>query len=80
MTDGNQSGGVDVNSQNTSVGKNVVGRDNIESTTNYYGTGPNAEPIHNSLPNQPYFFGRAAELARIADALDPEAQGWQVSK
>ncbi len=42
------------------------------------GTRPNAEPIHNSLPNQPYFFGRAAELARIADALDPEAQGWGV--
>lgn len=75
----NQSGGVDFTGKQIDVNGNVVGRDNLESTTNnYYGTTPNAEPIHNSLPNQPYFFGRAAELARIADALDPEAQGWGV--
>ena len=79
MTDGSTiSGGVDFKGKKIDVNGNVVGRDSIESTTNYYGTGPNGEPIHNSLPNQPYFFGRAAELARIADALDPEAQGWGV--
>ncbi len=60
----NQSGGVDFTGKQIDVNGNVVGRDNLESTTNnYYGTTPNAEPIHNSLPNQPYFFGRAAELA-----------------
>ena len=77
MADGSTiSGGVDVNSQSTTVGKNVAGRDSIE--INNYGTTPNGDPLHNSLPNQPYFFGRKAELARIADALDPDAQGWGV--
>lgn len=70
------SGGVDFKGEKIDVGKNVVGRDSIE--INNYGPTPNGEPLHNSLPNQPYFFGRAAELARIADALDPDAQGWGV--
>lgn len=30
------------------------------------------------LPHQPYFFGRAQELARLAEALDPETAGWGV--
>jgi len=33
---------------------------------------------HSTLPTQPYFFGREAELARIAEALDPESAGWGV--
>jgi tetratricopeptide (TPR) repeat protein len=75
----NQSGGVDVNSQSTTVGRNVVGRDSIESTTTIYNYGQaSAESFHNSLPNQPYFFGRKDELEKIANALDPEAQGWGV--
>jgi tetratricopeptide (TPR) repeat protein len=78
MTDGNHSS-VDVKGEKIDVGNDVVGRDKTTSnTTNYYGTGPNGEAIHNSLPNQPYFFGRAAELERIKEALDPEAQGWGV--
>ena len=32
-------------------------------------------PRRAELPHQPYFFGREAELARIADALDPESRG-----
>jgi len=35
-------------------------------------------PRRAELPHQPYFFGREAELARIADALDPESTGWGV--
>lgn len=69
----NRSGGADFNAEEVQVGQDVVGRDkNI-----YYGPAP-AAPHHNSLPNQPYFFGRKEELERIADALDPEAQGWGV--
>jgi tetratricopeptide (TPR) repeat protein len=30
------------------------------------------------LPHQPYFFGREQELARLAEALDPETAGWGV--
>jgi len=74
MTDGNQSGGVDFKGEKIDVGNDVVGRDKIVVMPQ---SAP-AEPIHNSLPNQPYFFGRAAELERIKDALDPNAQGWGV--
>ncbi len=35
-------------------------------------------PRRAELPHQPYFFGRETELARIADALDPESAGWGV--
>ncbi len=35
-------------------------------------------PRRAELPHQLYFFGREAELARIADALDPESAGWGV--
>jgi tetratricopeptide (TPR) repeat protein len=74
----NRSGGTDINSQSTSVGGNVVGRDNIEShTMNYYGTTP-PQPRRAELPHQPYFFGREEELAIIAEALDPESNGWGV--
>ncbi len=75
MTDSNQSGGIEFGGD-ASLGGDAVGRDKIVQNITQQ-TVP-AEPIHNSLPNQPYFFGRAAELARIADALDPEAQGWGV--
>lgn len=32
--------------------------------------------IPNNLPRLPYFFGREAELKKIADALAPDARGW----
>lgn len=35
-----------------------------------------ANPVPSTLPRQPYFFGRAAELATIADAIAPEARTW----
>ena len=35
-------------------------------------------PRRAELPHQSYFFGREQELARIADALDPESAGWGV--
>jgi nucleoside phosphorylase/tetratricopeptide (TPR) repeat protein len=34
------------------------------------------QPVHNSLPSQPYFFGREKELAAIAEAISPEARTW----
>ncbi len=74
MTDSNHSS-VDFKGEKIDVGNDVVGRDKIVHVVQ---SSAPAEPIHNSLPNQPYFFGRAAELARIADALDPDAQGWGV--
>jgi tetratricopeptide (TPR) repeat protein len=73
MTDiTNRSGGNDINAQEVKA-EDVVGRDkNV-----YYGAVP-AVTHHNSLPNQPYFFGRKDELEKIANALDLEAQGWGV--
>ncbi|MCF8246663.1 MAG: tetratricopeptide repeat protein [Saprospiraceae bacterium] len=35
-----------------------------------------AKPAHSNLPHQPYFFGRAKELASIAEAIGPEARTW----
>ena len=77
MTDvTNQSGGIDFKAEEVRVGADVVGRDKI--VQNYTQPAAPAERCHNSLPNQPYFFGRKDELQRIAEALDPEAQGWGV--
>lgn len=39
---------------------------------------PGAWTSGSTLPTQPYFFGRDEELARIADALDPDSTGWGV--
>jgi len=72
----NQSGGIDFKAEEVRVGADVVGRDKI--VQNYTQPAAPAERCHNSLPNQPYFFGRKDELQRIAEALDPEAQGWGV--
>ena len=75
----NQSGGIDINSQSTSVGGDAVGRDKItqQTTHNYYGA-LSTQPRRAELPNQPYFFGREEELTIIAEALDPESNGWGV--
>ena len=69
------SGGIEFGGD-ASLGGDAVGRDKIVQNITQQTTP--AEPIHNSLPSLPYFFGRAAELARIADALDPDAAGWGV--
>jgi len=55
-----------------------VGRDKITSITTYNYATPSDQPRRSELPHQPYFFGREEELARIADALDPETTGWGV--
>lgn len=34
------------------------------------------KPTGNTLPNQPFFFGRAKELGTIAAALSPESRTW----
>lgn len=39
---------------------------------------PTNREAHSSLPRQPYFFGRKAELDTIADALAPESRSWGV--
>ena len=41
---------------------------------------PPAPPAtcHSTLPPQPYFFGREAELRSIAEAISPEARTWGV--
>jgi len=35
-----------------------------------------SEPVGSSLPNQPFFFGRANELTIIAAAISPESRTW----
>ena len=75
----NRSGGVDVNSQNTSVRGDMVGRDKIVQIIRNYYSGPmSSQPSGNSLPNSPYFVGRKNELKRIAEALKPKSNGWGV--
>ncbi|HTP09023.1 MAG TPA: tetratricopeptide repeat protein [Anaerolineae bacterium] len=81
MTDiSNRSGGADFKAHEVNVGADVVGRDKVvqqTTTHNYYGSTP-APPRRAELPHQPYFFGREEELTIIAEALDPEANGWGV--
>ena len=62
------------------IGGDVVGRDNVKShVTNTYNYGPLPPQSRRAeLPHQPYFFGREDELKIIADALDPESNGWGV--
>ncbi len=36
----------------------------------------NHQLLKNTLPQQPYFFGRAKELATIADAISPDSRTW----
>ncbi len=36
----------------------------------------NHQLLKNSLPQQPYFFGRVKELATIADAISPDSRTW----
>jgi hypothetical protein len=56
----------------------VTGRDKIVSTVNHY-YGATGQPLRRAeLPHQPYFFGREDELKIIAEALDPESNGWGV--
>lgn len=75
----NRSGGADLNAEQVDIGGDVVGRDKIiqQATHNYFGAMP-AQPHRAELPHQPYFFGREEELAIIAEALDPESNGWGV--
>jgi len=74
----NRSGGADFNAHDMDIGGDVTGRDKIVSNvTNYYGS--LGQPAHRAeLPHQAYFFGREDELAQIAEALDPESNGWGV--
>ncbi len=76
MTDQmNRSGGTDFNANDVEVGGDVAGRDIDKSRHEHYYT---PQPRRAELPNQPYFFGREEELAVIAEALDPESNGWGV--
>ena len=77
---GNQSSGINVEGVGGEFkAGDLTGRDKITSTTTVYNYGPPAAQSRRSeLPHQPYFFGREEELARIADALDPETTGWGV--
>jgi len=37
---------------------------------------PTSQSTKNTLPHQPYFFGRVKELATIADAISPDSRTW----
>jgi tetratricopeptide (TPR) repeat protein len=70
-----QSGGINLSADgDVGIGGDAVGRDKVINLT--YITG--LQPRRSELPHQPYFFGREEELARIADALDPQSAGWGV--
>lgn len=72
-----QSGGISVKAKKVDIGQDAVARDKVVNATYNYGVA-SSQPRRAELPHQPYFFGREEELARIADALDPEANGWGV--
>ncbi|MBI3243394.1 MAG: tetratricopeptide repeat protein [Chloroflexi bacterium] len=69
-------GGIETgNESSITVGSgDVTGRDKITTTFNILAQ----QARRSELPHQPYFFGREEELARIAEALDPESVGWGV--
>ena len=65
-------GGVASGQGSASIGGDVHGNVIINSSPV-----PDPEQPHRStLPNQPIFFGRAAELATIASALSPDSRTW----
>ncbi|HLF28540.1 MAG TPA: tetratricopeptide repeat protein [Anaerolineae bacterium] len=70
-----RSGGADFEADELNVGGDIAGRDIDKSRHEHYYGPPSRR---SELPHQPYFFGREEELARIADALDPETTGWGV--
>ena len=73
-----RSGGADLSAHDMKIGRDVVGRDSVQQTTTYYYGATPSQHRRAELPHQPYFFGREEELARVADALDPESNGWGV--
>lgn len=78
MADATQrSGGADFNAHDMDIAGDVAGRDNVVNNIYYYGAA-SSQARRAELPHQPYFFGREEELAIIAEALDPESNGWGV--
>jgi tetratricopeptide (TPR) repeat protein len=61
------------------IGGDPVGRDKITNTTfnNFYGFSTRQQR-RAELPIRKPFFGREGELAKIAEALDPDSRGWGV--
>lgn len=55
---------------------NLAGRDLHKHDHHYYN--PPAHQRRAELPARKPFFGREEELAKIADALDPDSRGWGV--
>ncbi len=79
--DDKQEGGIHGSDQSSvTIGSgDMTGRDKVVSATHVYNYGGSGlQRRRSELPHQPYFFGREEELARIADALSPEARGWGV--
>jgi hypothetical protein len=56
----------------------VANHHSAEESPSPFGRGVRGEgkPTGNTLPQQPYFFGRADELKIIATALSPESRTW----
>lgn len=75
MTD--QSSGINAAAgEDFNIHGNMAGRDLHKHDYHYY----NPPPQHRraELPARKPFFGREEELAKIADALDPDSRGWGV--
>jgi tetratricopeptide (TPR) repeat protein len=75
-----QASGVNMDAgRDIEIGRDAVGRDKIiNSTYNNFPGFPARQQRRAELPARKPFFGREAELAKIADALDPDSRGWGV--
>jgi tetratricopeptide (TPR) repeat protein len=80
----NVSGGVDIDSGQTSIGGDVVGRDKIVHIGNYYAGGEaplNKPKVYHNLPQPDYgqFIGREQELKRVHELLSPTSRHFVVT-
>ena len=73
-----RSGGADLHASDIDVGGDVVGRDKIVQQIMHHDGAMPTKSYRAELPPQMYFVGREHELQFIAEALDPESNGWGV--
>jgi len=57
-------------------GNLIVGNQNAIGAQSPISNLQSPKPTGNTLPSQPYFFGRAKELTTIADAISPDSRTW----
>src|SRR5436190_4001705 len=70
----NAEAGEDFNLHGDAIGRNKY----VNSPVTYNTLTSSPPPRRAELPPRKPFFGREAELAKIADALHPDSRGWGV--